>query len=432
MLVEDVVIVGGGAAGVLVTAYLSRLTTRPIRVTVVDAGPARLGAGVAYSTDDPAHLLNVRTSNLSAWSDQPDHFTNWLAQRGTPALPSAYVERRTYGAYLAAVASDALNGPVAHVHPIHAKALDLHRSDANWRVRLSDGTTLTSRHVVLATGVGVPSPIRAALNRPRYIADPWRTGALDAIGDRDSVLVIGTGLTAVDIATTLGRGNRRLVAISRHGLIPAAHTVYAPTPMPFAPDAPTGLADLRRHMRHRIATSMDATGDWRPAVDGVRPHTQRLWQALEVAEKHAFLERDRRRWEVARHRMAPRVAAAIADMRASGQLTVRSDNAAAAIAAAGPDTWIVNATGPDPDLTRCPDPLMQSLFRSGYARPGPCGIGFATTGIGQLAGTPGLWTLGSPRRGDLWESSAIPEIREQARDLAVALLPTRLLATLKG
>jgi uncharacterized NAD(P)/FAD-binding protein YdhS len=424
--VEDVAVIGGGAAGVLLVAHLARITTRPLRITIVDDGPGRLGSGVAYATADPDHLLNVRTTNLSAWSDEPEHFVSWLARRGTPALPSDYVGRPTYGAYLAAVAADAGNGPLARVRHLHAHAVEV---QPGWHVHLSDGSTLAARHVVLATGVGRPAPIPAAEHRPRYLADPWRPGALDAVGDTDPVLVIGTGLTAIDVATTLGRGNRRLHAISRHGLVPAAHLTFARAPMPLDDDVPGDLAALRRLVRARITASVARTGDWRPAVDGLRPHTPRLWAALDAADKRAFLRRDRRRWEVARHRMAPRVAASIAAMRASGQLTISAGDAVEAIAGTGPDTWIVNATGPESDLRRCPDPLLRRLLTAGHVRPGPCGIGIATAGPGQLldahgSPTAGLWTLGANRRGDLWESTAIPEIRDQARHLAERLLAT--------
>jgi len=124
--------------------------------------------------------------------------------------------------------------------------------------------------------------------------------------------------------------------------------------------------------------------------------------------------------------MAPRVAASIAALRASGQLTIAAGDAATAIAGAHRDTWIINATGPDGDLRRSPDPLPRALFHSGYAIPGPCAIGFATTGAGALLDrsghtVPGLWTLGCTRRGDLWESTAIPEIRDQAGHLAQQL-----------
>jgi uncharacterized NAD(P)/FAD-binding protein YdhS len=127
--------------------------------------------------------------------------------------------------------------------------------------------------------------------------------------------------------------------------------------------------------------------------------------------------------------MAPRVAASVTALQATGRLTITAGDAAAAIARAHPNTWIVNATGPDGDLRRSPDPLLRSLFQAGYATPGPCTIGLATSRDGRLldghgGAVPGLWTLGCTRRGDLWESTAIPEIRDQAEQLALTLSET--------
>ncbi|HEY1487700.1 MAG TPA: FAD/NAD(P)-binding protein, partial [Micromonosporaceae bacterium] len=182
-ITDDVIVIGGGAAGVLFVAHLARLASHGVRVTIVDDGPGRLGSGTAYRTADEDHLLNVRTAGMSAWVDQPDHFVSWLAGRGTPARPGDFVPRGVYGAYLAAVANDAASGPLAHIRHVHARAVDATRARPHWRVRLSDGTTLTGSHVVLATGVGAPAPIATARRRPRYVADPWRPRALDGIGD---------------------------------------------------------------------------------------------------------------------------------------------------------------------------------------------------------------------------------------------------------
>jgi uncharacterized NAD(P)/FAD-binding protein YdhS len=121
-------------------------------------------------------------------------------------------------------------------------------------------------------------------------------------------------------------------------------------------------------------------------------------------------------------------------MRASGRLTIATGDAASAIVAADAATWIVNATGPDADLTRSRDPLLRALFAAGTVRPGPLAIGLATRGPGHLLdgrgnAVPGLWTLGCTRRGDLWETTAIPEIRDQAQQVAEhidrALAPAR-------
>lgn len=86
--------------------------------------------------------------------------------------------------------------------------------------------------------------------------------------------------------------------------------------------------------------------------------------------------------------------------------------------------WLVNCTGTDPNLVRRGEPLLEALVARGLARPGPLGTGLATDHRGRardLHGRPSdwLWAIGPLRQGDLLESTAIPEIRVQARHLAI-------------
>jgi uncharacterized NAD(P)/FAD-binding protein YdhS len=85
---------------------------------------------------------------------------------------------------------------------------------------------------------------------------------------------------------------------------------------------------------------------------------------------------------------------------------------------------LVNCTGTDPNLVRRGGPLLEALAAHGLARPGPIGTGLATDHRGRaldLHGRPSdwLWAIGPLRQGDLLESTAVPEIRVQARHLAI-------------
>jgi uncharacterized NAD(P)/FAD-binding protein YdhS len=429
----DVVIVGDGAAGAMVLAHLARTATAPMRVAMIDSGTGRLGTGTAYRTADDGHLLNVRAAAMSAWQDQPDHFTNWLAATGrVPGATGAeFVPRAAYGAYLSSVAYDAANGDLIDTRLIDGRASRLDRTADGWIVTVNSAAPITARQVVLAIGVEPPSqrwvPRRLRCS-PRFIADPWRHRVLDYVDDADPVLIVGTGLTAVDVAATLARRTSRpIVATSRHGLLPAVHTVLAARPMPLENDELPTTAPALRHLVHaRIRAAVADRGDWRPAIDGLRPHTHRIWRGLTAAGQADFLRHDLRRWENARHRMAPQVGGHIAALLGDGRLTIANDHPSVALALADPDSWIVNATGPDADLSGSADPLVQQLFTDGYVSPGPHRIGWSTTDDGQLtdpAGRPipGLWTLGCTRRGQLLESTAVPEIRAQAQALAEQL-----------
>jgi len=79
---------------------------------------------------------------------------------------------------------------------------------------------------------------------------------------------------------------------------------------------------LFRWFRDRVAAHVERGGDWRSVVDGLRPHTQRLWRELPLPSKRRFLEHARAWWDVHRHRMAPQVERRIAEAISTGRLTV--------------------------------------------------------------------------------------------------------------
>ena len=268
------------------------------------------------------------------------------------------------------------------------------------------------------------------------------------------MLLVGTGLTMVDLALTLGRSGRTLHAVSRRGRVPAAHTTRPkpPTPAP-SPElaeqaaglAPTDLPTMRRLVRECVAAAVRETGDWRPAFDTLRPLTADLWARLGADERADFLTGDAAWWDLHRHRMPPTSAAAIARLRAAGALQVSSDEIDEVDETPdGLTVWlasgrrvdvaaVVNCTGPQGDVRRVADPLLDDLLATGTATAGSIGLGLRTE-AGRLVDSTGsagaaIWTLGAMRRGELWESTAVPEIRSQAAGVAAAvteeLRPTR-------
>ncbi|MCC3771666.1 lycopene cyclase, partial [Streptomyces sp. UNOC14_S4] len=281
----------------------------------------------------------------------------------------------------------------------------------------------------------------------RFVPDPWAPGALDGpLASGDDVLLVGTGLTAVDVALTLGRQDRTVHAVSRGGAFPAAHAV-TPLPPVAPPEALDGLplSRLRRDVYRHVRRTLRCHGDWRPALDGLRPMTARLWSALPDGEKAEFLARDRSLWNSHRHRMAPATAESVARLLEAHRLRVSTGQVAAVRNVETDDGaplsvtldngrtlnvgWVVDCTGPATRVAESADPLDRGLLTSGLAVPGPLGIGYATDADGRLVGSDPaarrpLWTLGAPRRGELWESTAVPEIRGQAARIAQVLLDT--------
>src|SRR6202011_4884828 len=112
--------VGGGASGVLTAAHLIRHANGPTRVLLVERSD-RVGRGVAYGTDNPAHLLNVPAGKMSAWPDEPDDFVTWVGRTHSSFLTAhadparAFLPRIIYGEYLETVLKQSEGGSAPDV-----------------------------------------------------------------------------------------------------------------------------------------------------------------------------------------------------------------------------------------------------------------------------------------------------------------------------
>jgi uncharacterized NAD(P)/FAD-binding protein YdhS len=318
---------------------------------------------------------------------------------------------------------------------------------------LAEGTTLEADSAVLAKGNTTAELPFDAPGTGNLITDPWQPGALTRLLHTTgpvSVVIVGTGLTMLDLAVTITAANpdATVHAISRHGLLPRTHPGTLPQPgqpiwLPAitGTTAPVPITDLTRHVRAAIAAS---PGNWHDVVSALRPMAPGLWRGTPAADKRLFLRHLARYWEVHRHLVPPRTASRITALRCTRQLTVHRGRILHAAPAAGrlriyldtghdlsalPADWLVHAAGPPADITRPAAPLFRDLFAAGTARPDALRLGIDATISGAIldaAGTPSdvLFSLGPPLRGLWYETTAIPEIRDQAAALARLLTST--------
>jgi uncharacterized NAD(P)/FAD-binding protein YdhS len=446
--VTRVVVVGGGCSGTLLAAeIMSGAGQGRVEVVVVDPDETP-GRGVAYSTSSLSHLLNVPAEQMSAYAARPGHFAAWAHQQDRSLSNLSFAPRKLYGDYLASVWRDAQQGAAPGSSLSHrcGRAVSAERKAEGGRicVGLAGGDHIEADHLVLAMGNLSPRPAapdsRGIDASSRYIADPWRPGALDDV--TGSVLLIGTGLTAVDVALMLtDRGIAGPIrAVSRHGLLPRSHRPGA-APVPAMPSAPA-----ERTVRSLIAmirrTAADHA-DWRRAVDELRPHVVELWRTAPDAERRRFMRHASRFWEIHRHRMAPEVADRIGSLMATHRLTVRAgaiagyqdrqDDVAVMVRRRGTAeverlcvSHVINCTGPQLRVSEAGDPFVDSLLTAGMVRPGPYGLGLDVGDDGAIIDATGaragnLWAIGPMRRGVEWETTAAREIRCQAVSLAARL-----------
>lgn len=389
-----------------------------------------MGRGVAYSTEDAAHLLNVRAEEMSALAAEPGHFAERFSEAGGSS--QAFAQRRFYGRYLQELLLQAVDA--GGVKPIAATALNASRESSAWHIELDDKTSLRARVLVLALGNEKPdTPRELAALGSRLIGDPWGRQAREAVKELAAsgapALIIGTGLTMVDLVLSLDAAAYagKCVAVSRRGLTPRRHDDDS---MEAADNEspPARLRTLARWVRKRGEQI-----DWRAAVDALRPHSHSLWQGFTVGEQRRFLRHVRPWWDVHRHRIAPEVASVLHDRIAAGSMEiiagriVSADSVpegarveyrrrGSAISQSSTFRYVFNSTGPLHAISRSANPLLRTLLDSGEVKVDQLGIGIDVDGTCRAG--EHLWAMGPLTKGRYWEIVAVPDIREQAKSIA--------------
>lgn len=432
----SVIIVGGGASGVLLAIHLLRDRGADIGVSLIEKRPD-LGRGVAYSTRNPGHLLNVAPKNMSAYPDDPEHFWRWLIERGEidGSDPFVFVSRRIYGDYLNDIVTriEADEGPHGRLHVVREECISLTETGLGVEAGLSNGTSLMGHFAVLAIGHDdqTPVPPIAANDESRDLP----------------ILILGTGLSMVDAYLSLREEGHRgpVVAMSRRGLLPNAHKRVTPLRIDAA-DVPFGtdLTYFTAWFRDFAETTEREHGDWRMAVDALRPFNQTIWQNWTPKTRKRFLEHLRPWWDIHRHRMPPAAHAQLAEAILAGHVKViagkiqhtENDGIATLVTYRRRGETeletlrvarIYDCKGISRDWTRCSSALVRGLLDRRHARTDPLHISLDVTTQCALIDGDGrpserLFAIGPLSRGTFFEIEAVPDIRVQCANLAHRLL----------
>lgn len=452
MAYPTIAVIGAGFSGTLLSLHLLRQAPPGTRIRLIERSN-EFGPGRAYSTDNPNHLLNVPAGRMSAFHDRNLDFLDWLRRRpahelvGVVPHAGSFVPRRLYGAYIRHLLNDALCGPQAdQLELVRASVEAMTHEPHALRLHADWGPAIVADVAVLALGNFTPEPIPVAdsvFYVPKlYSPDPWSADSLADLDPTAPVLLIGTGLTMVDaVISLLDQGHVGPIhAVSRRGLLPRSHTPQSSAPVPEPLAYPAGLCALTRFLRQEAERSIACGGSWHSVVDGLRPFTQDVWQAMPIEERGRFLRHLRTWWDVHRHRIAAPVAERIAAARASGQLRIHAGRMRGYRIADGrmivryrPRSYeydhvlsvarVVNCSGPGTDYDRIVDPLVRSLLRDGMVRPDALRLGLDVTDTCALRSRSGavsqrLFAAGPVTKGTFWEITAVPDIRRQCEVLA--------------
>ncbi len=439
---HSVAVIGGGFSGAMTVVQLIRSGYKgSLLLFERDA----LGRGIAYGTRCDKHLLNVPASGMSAFPDDAGHFQRWLEGRNPASSATTFAPRRLYGEYIAELLQAAKEEAAGRVRIVRAEVLSCKAEKfGTWTLTTDSRLSFQAATVILATGHTRPQspiPVAAALEETRqFIANPWQPDLFAGLQAAQPVLLIGSGLTAADVVLEAQDSGFQgpLYLLSRRGFLPRVHALaFKPAPTPVVTSKPNSARALLHALRQVIEVGHE---NWRSAIDSLRPETQALWKALGPVEQKRFLRHVRPYWEVHRHRVAPEVADELEALlrhkkliQLSGRLESIEPSGGAVLVrfrsrpkGASQSITVqraINCTGPAASLAMCSTPLTQQLLADGYCKLDDLGIGLDVDENGRArrsdgAVLPSLLTIGSLRKGILWETTAVRELRDQAKRLA--------------
>lgn len=451
-----IVIVGGGFTGGAVAYHLaSRHLPRLGLITVVEPRPL-LGAGLAYSTTDGAHRINVPAAKMSLISDQPGHFAEWLERTGAADKDAQtpeghwFPQRRVFGLYVDATMLPLLGEGLIHHSQTRATAIE--RQGEHFRVSLEDGTAINADIVVLAAthpAPSVPAPLQSLIGQPGFVANAYAPDAIDGVGPRDRVLIVGNGLTSADLIAALdARGHvGPITSLSRHGLRSKGHAPSAWEPRgDFTTEPARTALGLLSQIRAELEAGRAAGESWHPVFDALRNQGRAIWTALAPAERQRLVRHLRVFWDVHRFRIAPQVEAVLERRIAEGTLEIHAGSIVAASLEGQsiavdirprsqaavlhqPFDAVLVATGPAHAAAIQENPAFASLHAEGLVRLDDYGLGLSVdpqANALDATGLPvaGLYVAGPLARGTFGELMGLLEVTRHAEFVAARIADT--------
>lgn len=454
MSAPTIAIVGGGFSGLMSAAHLIHQCNNPVRIYIIDNGNFPLGA--AYSTQQDAHLLNVRAFNMSAYAEKPNDFVEWLRKQSAykhlqdDALRIQFIPRKTYGAYLQEIWTKTKVQAFMKNHRIELitdTAVDLQGELNNYTLTLQSGNLIEANCIVLATGHATPTipafiPKQVAAHK-YFIGNPWNYNSEKNTAN-DDICILGSGLTMVDTVLSLLESQHKgtIWFHSRKGLLPLSHENYIKSDFLTIQELPSlRLKDLIGVYKFWFSQLEKEGKPGYLAVDKFRPITQEIWKQFTTHEKKYFMRFLRTPWNVARHRIAHEIYLELQTAMQKGKLhyvggklqAISANDNTLQLSFTDKQSirrlevgMIINCTGPSDSYRYTQNPIIKSILSKGYAQVDDIDLGLIVNEqfVVQSPDTKpsSIFATGVVIKGTLWESFAVPDLRKQIEKMVGAIM----------
>jgi uncharacterized NAD(P)/FAD-binding protein YdhS len=429
---KKIAIIGGGFSGTMVIRQLIDHGFRGTIHRFIRENSETLGP--AYKDNSTPLLLNVRNKNMSAFPDDPTHFVRFLEVHfPEDALPNNFVQRSIYGHYLKTIwdeTKDLVKKTEIQLQLVSSYQVDYEEYDA----------------IVLATGnelPRIPSGLNdKVFNSPFYQGNPWEID-FESIQHELPIFILGNGLTMVDTVLSLRQAGfqQKIVALSTHGFNMLVHPENEVLTQQVSAPVQQDLHSLVHFFN--IQRKGLSHAQFLLLVDSFRPYFSTWWQRFSLDEKKLFISKFRHVWGTIRHRIPTQIAQKINEERISGQLVVQAgkllsfqENGQFAQIAYTSDNKVINGdfaclincTGPETDITVMSNPVIKDLLSKQWILPDLIRQGIdiqADTHLALGSAPMKIYAIGNLCKGNLWESTAVGELRAQAKLIAKGILENK-------
>lgn len=484
---HKIAVVGGGPAAIsLCLQLLEECRAHPVRgdieISVFEKND-EIGPGLPYASQENSYILNLPKGIMEPVFGQKDLFSKWLKTLPEYPKDTEFPPRYYFGLYLKHLANEiqqeAESLGIKINYLTNNEVISIQKDAHGQFVLESEQGSHIFDYTVLCTGHMPSSAYSKLIGKKGYEHNPWFQKAYDTLDPNDNISVIGTRLTAIDVACKLfGHQHKGKISLySRNGLLPAVLSKEIPeyplkylTLNNFFHLTKSGLEPLKLNtllelfwkeinaaqksecdFKSIAKTDKDITPlswinkeieqaekgpkPWQQVLFALYPIVPSIWAMMDLNDQQTFLEKYYSTYMTYLAAFPLDNAYKIKNYLESGQLEVRGgltdidyENGQFTIKFnKAPDITtqhIFNATGPSYDPT--PIPLCKKMLGQGIASKHPLGginVDPQTLQVLDIRGKThfGLFAIGELTRGATLATTDMTRVSFQASKVATGI-----------
>jgi uncharacterized NAD(P)/FAD-binding protein YdhS len=454
-------IIGGGFCGIMSAIHLIQNSTSTFALFLINNN-TEFGKGIAYNAYSNKLLLNVITSKMSAFPDEPDHFLKWVLEQGEYSnlerelLANSFLPRSMYGEYLTSIWEKAkllAKTKGIEIHTIVDTVNNFNTIQEKCVIYLENEKAIEVDECILATGNLIPR--NPEIENPtffeskNYFQNPWDKNSVINTTNFLPILLIGNGLTMVDTVIGLLENGFKgtIYTISPNGfhILPHRHGNLKYQQLVEELEEGFSLRQIVKMVIKHTKRVRKFGISAEPIIDSLRGKSQKIWMQLSRDEKKQFLSKYRHFWGVARHRIPLQIHDKINQLKIDDRLKIKAgkiinlEEKEDIIKVTYFDklknetkkmlvSRVINCTGPESDIEKSNSTFLKNCLEKGIICQDEFKLGIEANPTSyQIINNDGkqaqnIYTIGSSLRGKLWESTAVNELRVQAFNLANQIL----------